>query len=78
MKTTLDLPDDLMREVKLRAVKQDRKLTDQDLRPTVVRQRVKLPLVDCAHPARPEEEVTPERAAELLADQEASGADPAT
>lgn len=28
MKTTLDLPDDLMREVKIRAVQEDKKLKD--------------------------------------------------
>jgi plasmid stability protein len=28
MKTTLDLPDDLMREVKVRAAREDRKLKD--------------------------------------------------
>ena len=28
MKTTLDLPDELMREVKIRAVKENRKLKD--------------------------------------------------
>jgi hypothetical protein len=28
MKTTLDLPDDLMREVKIRAVKENRKLKE--------------------------------------------------
>jgi len=78
MKTTLDLPDDLMREVKIRAVNENRKLKDaiadllrrglsqetQD-RPAV-RGRVQLPLVRCAHEARPEEEMTPDRVAEVL------------
>jgi len=78
MKTTLDLPDDLMREVKIRAVNENRKLKDaiadllrrglsqgtQD-RPAV-RERVQLPLVRCAHEARPEEEMTPDRVAEVL------------
>jgi plasmid stability protein len=79
MKTTLDLPDDLMREVKIRAVNENRRLKDaiadllrrglsqeaQD-RPPAVRGRVQLPLVRCAHQARPEEEMTADRVAEVL------------
>jgi hypothetical protein len=83
MKTTLDLPDDLMRAVKIRAVEENRKLKDTiaDLLrrglaqsaglPAPTRQRVRLPLVQCAHAARPDEEVTPERVAEILLDEEA-------
>jgi plasmid stability protein len=84
MKTTLDLPDDLMRAVKIRAVEENRKLKDAiaDLlrrglsqktgeSPTV-RDRVKLPLVRCAHEARPDEEMTPERVARVLLDEESS------
>ncbi|GMR22049.1 MAG: antitoxin VapB41 [Acidobacteriota bacterium] len=78
MKTTLDLPDELMRAIKIRAVEEDRKLKDEiaDLlrrglnqeliKPTTVRNRVKLPIIPCAHEARPDEEMTPERVAELL------------
>ncbi|HWN43484.1 MAG TPA: hypothetical protein VNW71_14745 [Thermoanaerobaculia bacterium] len=47
MKTTLDLPDEL------------------------VRRRLKLPLVECAHEARPGDEMAPERVAEVLLDEEA-------
>ncbi len=78
MKTTLDLPDELMREVKIRAVKENRKLKDAiaDLlrrglsretgeRPAV-RRKVRLPLVQCSHEARPGEEMTPDRVAEVL------------
>jgi hypothetical protein len=78
MKTKLDLPDDLMREVKARAVQENRKLKNviADLlrrgllqkaaeRRTVSR-RVKLPLVECSHEARPEEEMTPDRVARAL------------
>src|SRR5207248_5610567 len=71
MKTTLDLPDDLVRAVKIRAVEENRKLKDmvaellrrglEQEPPPAVRRRVRLPLVQCAHPARPEEEITPER-----------------
>jgi hypothetical protein len=77
MKTTLDLPDDLVREIKIRAVKQNRKLkdaiadllrglADQDTEPKTVWHRVKLPLVRCEHAARPDEEMTPERVADAL------------
>ena len=85
MKTTLDLPDDLMRAIKLRAVKANMKLKDAiaDLlrkglsRAAVkssTRKRVKLPLVRCAHGARPDEEMTPERVAEILLADEARSA----
>jgi len=82
MKTTLDLPDDLMKDIKIRAVKENRKLKDaiadllrrglsqKIVEPPTVRHRVDLPLVRCAHEARPGEEMTPERAAELLLEEE--------
>lgn len=84
MKTTLDLPDDLMREIKLRAVKGDLKLKDaiaellrsglsqQDALPERVRHRVDLPLVQCAHRAHPDEEMTPDRVARVLLEEEAA------
>ncbi len=76
VKTTLDLPDDLMREVKIRAVRKNRRLKDEiaDLlrrglsqrrSEPKIRHRVALPLVDCARKARPGEEMTPERVAGL-------------
>jgi hypothetical protein len=83
MKTTLDIPDDLMREVKLRAVEENRKLKDivADLLRRGLAQeqtgssrtgnRVQLPLVKCGHKARPGEELTPERVAEILLEEEA-------
>jgi plasmid stability protein len=81
VKTTLDLPDDLVREVKIRAVRENRKLKDAvaDLlrlglshRKLVQssRRRVALPLVACVHPARPGEEMTPERVARVLLQEE--------
>jgi plasmid stability protein len=81
MKTTLDLPDDLMRAIKIRAAREDRKLKDvvaellrkgmEDERPAPrARHRVKLPLINTKHPAKPEEELTPERVAEILLQQE--------
>ena len=86
MKTTLDLPDELMRTVKIRAVEEDRKLKDmiaELLRrgladeagvPRTVRRRVRLPLVPCAHEARPDEEMTPERVSRVLLDDEVRAA----
>ena len=83
MKTTLDLPDDLMRAVKIRAVEENRRLKDtiaELLRrglareagvPPTVRKRVTLPLVECAHEARRGEEMTPERVAQILLEEEA-------
>lgn len=81
MKTTVELPDDLMRAVKIRAASEGRKL--KDVMAELVRQglaqassgprerrRVSVPLVMCAHPALPGEEVTPDRAAEILGQQE--------
>lgn len=86
VKTTLELPDDLLREVKLRAVQEDRRMKDvvaEALRLYLdrrdasagVRHRVELPLVDC-EAADPALEVTPERAAALLLAEEAAGAPP--
>jgi plasmid stability protein len=85
MKTTLDLPDDLMRAVKIRAVEENRRLKDtiaELLRrglarepgvPPTARQRVRLPLVQCAHEARRGEEMTPERVSQVLLEEEAEG-----
>jgi plasmid stability protein len=82
MKTTLDLPDDLVRAVKIRAVEENRRLKDTmaDLLRSGLAQRrgaastasrrLSLPLVKCAHEARPDEEMTPERVAEVLLEEE--------
>ena len=82
MKTTLDLPDELMRAVRVRAAKENLRLKDviADLlrlglsavsttRPTV-RNRVQLPLVQCAHSAKHGEELTLVRVAAILAEGE--------
>lgn len=79
MKTTLELPDDLMREVKIRAAKQDRRLKDlvaELLRRGLAEEesngvrtaprRVRLPLIVGGHAANPDDEMTPERLAEVL------------
>ena len=82
MKTTLELPEDLMREIKIRAVKENRKLKDAiaDLLRRGLSQksgerprrshRVKLPLIKCARRARPDEEMTPDRVATVLLKEE--------
>jgi len=81
MKTTVDLPDELVRAVKLRAVHEGRRVKDvmADVirkglgqRPAATGRLVRLPLVQCAHDARPAEEMTPERVAAVLLDEEAS------
>jgi hypothetical protein len=83
VKTTIDLPDELMRAVKLRALEENRKLKDtvadllrrglsQEAAPVpAVSRRVRLPLVQCANDASQSDEVTPERAAEVLLEEEA-------
>ncbi len=82
MKTTVELPDDLMRAVKMRAIEEDRKL--KDVMAELLRQglekrsskapdsrfRVKLPLIFTSHPADPGEEITPERIHEILLEQD--------
>jgi len=87
MKTTLDLPDELLRAVKIRAVEENRRIKDvvadllakglaaKDDRSHVQR-RVELPLVHCAHPAADGEQLTPARVAELLSEQDAASLRP--
>ena len=82
LKTTLDLPNDLVREMKLRAVHEGWKLKDlaaemirrglaQPERPVrAIQHRVKLPLIQCRHPAAPTRELTPNTVAEVLLKQE--------
>lgn len=84
MKTTLDLPDELMRAVKVRAAEDNLKLREivtnllrlglaaSSAEKPVVRNRVQFPLVKCAHPAMPADELTPERVAEILGEAEIS------
>jgi plasmid stability protein len=83
VKTTVELPDELMRAVKIRAVNDGRKL--KDVMADLIRRgladnpepaggtprRVRLPLVQCAHSARPDKEMTPDRVAEILRQEDA-------
>ena len=88
MKTTVDLPDALVKQVKIRAVRAGRKLKDEvaDLlrkglamdsesvarAPVVTRdKKTGLPLIECKHAASPDEEMTPQRVADVLLAQEA-------
>ncbi len=77
MKTTIDLPGNLVREIKLRALHDGRKLKDTmaDLlrrglmerqTKSAVSARVKLPLVQCVRPA----ELSPEQVSDALLRQE--------
>lgn len=89
MKTTLDLPADLVREMKLRAAREGRKL--KDVASEIVRRglarsgspegavvhRVKLPLIECGPPANPATEPTPDQLAETLLQQEVAWSDEA-
>lgn len=78
MKTTVELPDELLRRVKIRAVVENKKLKDMlaellrrgldsraDTAPEAPR-RVSLPIVHCAREAGPDNELTPERVASVL------------
>lgn len=86
-KTTLELPEELMRTIKIRAAREDRKLKDviaellrrglaqeEEAQSATATRRVRLPLVHCAHPARPDREMTPDRVAQVLQDEEAGWA----
>ena len=82
MKTTVDLPAELVRAIKIRAIEENRKLKEMiaellrrglagaPVEPSAVGRRVTLPLVQTAHPAKPDEEMTPERVAAVLADED--------
>lgn len=86
MKTTVELPDELVREVKMRAAREGRRLkdvmaevvrrglADPSQRTRTIPSRVRLPLVQCVHPATPDQEMTPERTAQILLAAEVSAA----
>jgi hypothetical protein len=73
MKTTLDLPDDLVRAVRSAPSKiTEGGLAQEGSVPASIRRRAQLPLVECAHQARPDEEMTPERVTQVLLEEEAA------
>src|SRR4051794_15161923 len=90
MKNTLDLPDALVKQVKLRALQEGRKLKDavadllrkglavaanaapDDDAPVISKDKqTGLPVIECKQAAPDEEELTPERVADILLSQEA-------
>lgn len=85
MRTTLELPDDLMRSVKVRAAQTDRTMTEvvaELLRAGLATvedgpgaARVRLPLVRNSRTAA-EEELSPDRVASLLQDAEVTDLTP--
>jgi plasmid stability protein len=81
MKTTLDIPEELIRKMKIRAATEGRKLrevvTDVIEKGLAVRttspereHRVRLPLVHCEKKVRPEDQLTPEQIDEILLNEE--------
>jgi len=91
MKTTLDIPDDLLRAMKMRAIQEGRKFKDvaaeifrcglahpKPSAPPAARHRVQLPLVQCRQPAAPGSELTADQVAAMLLKQEAEWSHEAT
>ena len=72
MKTTRDLPYELMRAVKVRAPEENSNLQEvaSSSEMTTVRNRVQFPPLKCVHPAEPGEELAPECVGAILADGE--------
>lgn len=80
MKTTLELSDDLMRSVKIKAVEENKKL--KEMVSELLRlgldasegadhgRRMQFPIIEGGRTAEPDQEMTPERVAEILLDQE--------
>jgi len=78
MKTTLELPSELMKAIKLRAVEEHRSMTDlitellrqgmagEPAGQQTIRHRVKLPLIFGAHAPASEDDLSPERMADIL------------
>ncbi len=80
MKTTVDLPADILKEMKVRAASEGRKLKDfiaellrtalahdKNARPKVKKlKRGQMPIVKGGHKAKPGHELTPERVFQLL------------
>ena len=78
MKTTLELPDDLMREIKIRAAQEGRTIKDlltellrRAIGPTTPKKKrilkyKDLPVRRGGKAATPETEITPDRVAEIL------------
>jgi plasmid stability protein len=91
MKTTLDLPQELVKRLKMRAVRDGRKLKDlaaellfdglkktkhskHERRVRIVRDKRGFPIIQGRRAAPRGQELTPERIAEIMIDQEAEWA----
>ena len=90
MKTTIDLPDDLVRKLKIRAAREGRKMKDvaaeylrkglaaqasvkHEARPVIVKdKKTGLPVIQGR--GTPKGDLTPERVAQILIDQEVAWA----
>ena len=82
MKTTVELPDDLIRQLKVKAAREDRKLKDlmtellrkgleEETKPEKMPfHRTIFPIFTGGHPAAPGQEITPERLHEILLEDE--------
>jgi len=79
MKTTIELPDDLMQRIKIRAAEEGRSMKDlltealndlfrhsKKVKKVRILSPSEMPIIKGGHKARPGEEVTPERIAEVL------------
>jgi hypothetical protein len=92
METTIDLPDAIAHQVRLRAMKEGRDLKDavtdlvriglaasgdgsETLAPPTLKTdpTTGLPYIECPHEALPEDEMTPDRVAEILLQSEGAG-----
>lgn len=84
MKTTLDLPDELVREMKIRAACEGKKLKDiaaeiirhgleHPMTPlsSGVKRHDRFPIIECEPPIPPAKDLTPAQLAETLIEQEA-------
>ena len=83
MKTTIDLPPEIVRDLKLHTVHHGRKMAQIAVETILrgltvakssencnVRHRVTLPLIQCLHPATPATTLTADKVAEILLKQE--------
>ncbi len=79
MKTTIELPDDLIRRIKMQAASEGRSMKDlltevlndlfrqnKKMKKMKILSHSEMPIIKGGHKARPDEEITPERVAQVL------------